>query len=154
MLWGEGQGCGSGSAWIRINLNGCWLYLDPQYSGKSWIRIRIHSKGALDRSFSLEAQNRAVKGCGFSQWRRGGLEWSSGGPVNQWSQICIILWEAGSGSAVNWKEGSGPETRTALMRISNPRERMFWSIGLKVKDNWLILFFLHENKRKFSILGH
>ncbi len=48
----------------------------------------------LENSGALEAQNGAKKWRAVdahSQGRRGGLKWSCGGSVDQWSQIRIIL---------------------------------------------------------------
>ncbi len=32
-----------------------------------------------------------MDGLGLPQWRRGGIKWSTGGSVDQWSQISITL---------------------------------------------------------------
>jgi hypothetical protein len=42
-------------------------------------------------SEALEAQNRAVKGRGRFQLRPGDSQWSTGGSIDQWSQISITL---------------------------------------------------------------
>ncbi len=84
----------------------------------SWIRIFIKVK----IQNVLKAQNRAVEGCGRSQWRPGGWKWSPGGCIDQWLQISItsFQWKAGSGSAFKWKAGSGSGSSFKWVRIRNP----------------------------------
>jgi hypothetical protein len=81
----EGFLQGSGSAWVRI-IFGSWIWIHINVI--SWIPIRIRVE--IQELYRLK--NRTVKGHGCSQWRRGAsIKWNLGGPVDQWSQIPIIL---------------------------------------------------------------
>jgi hypothetical protein len=92
----------------------CWLWVDFKITCtlplKSGYRIRIRMDPLyfwkldldLDPDFgeelfpdphlsqnseALEAEDSAGEGRGRSQWRPGGTKWSSGGSIDQWSQI-------------------------------------------------------------------
>jgi hypothetical protein len=85
-------------------------------SMKSWIRIRIHIE--VKKFMSLEAQNEAVEGHRYLQWRRRGSKWRPEGSVDQWSQIGITLMRS-------------------IIRISIKVKRWIW-IGIRIKvKSWI-----------------
>jgi hypothetical protein len=68
---------------------------DPLYFGKPdpdprrikrWLDPDLHQSW---NSWAVEAQNGAIKGRGWSQWRRGGSKWSPERSTDHWSQIGI-----------------------------------------------------------------
>ncbi len=80
------QGCGPASA----------LFLEARSGSGSVLQSKF-------KSFRGSKQSH-----GRSQWRPLSLKMVSvGRAMDQWSQIHILWWGAGSGSALKWKDGSG-----------------------------------------------